>query len=95
MIPSRVIIEVLTAFDEVVSRAVRAALARGVGSITIDFTNAARVDAVALAKLARELARDGEGAITLEGLSHEQERLLRYLRARLAVEWTRGPIGTA
>ncbi len=95
MIPTRVIIEVLGTFDAGVAHAVRSALARGVASITIDFTQAARVDPVALAGLARELARDRGGAITLAGLSREQERLLRDLRARMRAQWTPGPLARA
>ncbi len=95
MIPSRVIIEVLATFNEAVADAVRAALVRGVGSITIDFTQAARIDPVALARLARELVSDRGGAITLKGLSRDQERHLRELGARMGAQWTPGPLARA
>ena len=95
MVPSRIIIEVLATFDEEVAHALRSALARGVGSITIDFTHAAQVDPVALARLARELAMDGGGTITIDGLPRDQVRLLRYLGARLPAQWTTAPVALA
>jgi hypothetical protein len=95
VIPSRVIIEVLATFNEAVAHAVRAALARGVGSVTIDFTHAERVDPASLTRLARELAHGGGGTITLEGLPQDQERHLRYLGAHLPAQWTRGPVALA
>ncbi len=95
MVPSRVVIEVLGTFDEDVAHAVRAALTRGVERITIDFSQAAHADVVALARLARELARDGDGAVIVEGLSSHHERLLRYLGARLPTRRPRGPDASA
>ncbi|HEX9052270.1 MAG TPA: hypothetical protein VF841_17205 [Anaeromyxobacter sp.] len=95
MVPSRVIIEVLGTFDEGVARAVRAALVSGVGSITVDFTHASRVYPVSLARLARELARDRTGAVAVDGLSPQQERLLRYLGAHLPASWPLEPAARA
>ncbi len=95
MVPSRVIIEVLSTFNEQVAHAVRSAIVRGVDSITIDFTHAARVDGVSLARLARELARDERRAATVLGLSRDQERLVRYLGTRLPGRWALGPTAIA
>jgi ABC-type transporter Mla MlaB component len=95
IVPTRVLIEVLKTFDESVAQAVRAALVRGVSSVTIDFAQATRVDAVSLAALARVLAHDREGAAVVEGLSAEQELLLRYLGTHVARLSMTGPIATA
>ncbi len=93
--PTRVVIEVLGTFDEGVAQAVRAALVRGVHSVTIDFAQATRVDAVSLAALARVLAGDRNGAAVVEGLSGQQELLLRYLGGQLARLSFTGPIARA
>jgi hypothetical protein len=95
MIPSRMVIEVLDTFDEAVAHALRAQFMRGFGNITIDFTHASRIDPVSLARLARELARDGNGDVAVEGLSGHQERLLRYLGARLPVASRPEPAASA
>jgi hypothetical protein len=94
MVPSRVVIEVLATFDERVARAVHDALRRGVKDVVIDFTRASKIDPVSLAMLARELVSDRSNAVLIEGLSRQQETLLRYL-AHAEAGSTREPIARA
>ncbi len=68
---------------------------RGVPSVTIDFAQATQVDALSLAILARVLASDQNGAAVVEGLSGQQELVLRYLGTHLASLSLTGPIARA
>lgn len=95
MVPSRVVIEVLGTFDEGVAQTVRSALLRGVKDVTIDFSQARRVDQVSLAILARELSRDRGSAVAIEGLTPHQQTLLRYLGARFSAPPSRDPLARA
>jgi hypothetical protein len=91
--PIRVVIEVTGEFDGAAAHAVCAAFMRGVEGITIDFTRALRIDPVSLAILAGELARHRKGAVAIHGLPRHEERLLRYLGARVAA--SSGPEASA
>lgn len=78
-----VVVDAKGGFDAAAAHAT-AALLRGVRAVTLDFTSTPHVDPLALAVLVRELSAGGERAVRYVGLGRHEERLLRYLGARVA-----------
>jgi hypothetical protein len=67
------------------ARVLRAMFMAGLSDVTIDFTRAQRIEALGLAVLAGELAANSARSVTITGLGRHDERLLRYLGARVSV----------